>query len=73
MKKNEEAGGTSPLKERLIGSEKIGRRSSRRAPAMAISCPWTSQTMTSPVQPQNSVTRRRTTPEIQASARGPQV
>ena len=36
MKKNDEAGGTSPLNERLIGSEKIGRRSSSRAPAMAI-------------------------------------
>ncbi len=73
MKKNAWPTDSGWVNERPMDSEKIGSRSSRRAPSTATSWPWTSQAMTRPVQPQNSSTPSSRTPVTQARARAPQV
>jgi len=73
MKKNAPGIARSPTKVRAIGSEKIGSTSRSRAPSTARTRPGSSQIITSPVHPQARKTKRRTSPETQARARGPQL
>ena len=72
-KKNVPGTGRSPMNARLTGSDRIGSASTMRALSTASARPKPSHTRTNPVTPQSRSSPSRTSPDTQASARGPQV